>query len=775
MNDKDLEHLKNIPCPAPDADRQAQALAAGLQAFRAAQSAQTSAGAVKSAEPAALQKANEKNQKNFQGFFDFLRPIGTIHQRVGSFIMKKQLIVSTAVASVFAVTLAVHHHWWGMPTQGDAPKMLPKTAPAERRAEAAIKTEVETVKAIEKGELSHAVQQQDRTSTAPGGLPTLSESKLEKQAAPQPNHVSELMSSSDMAESEPVSNSLAVVSSQPAPETRTKSPAKKSGEHVILMDQNHSVIMVPEESDSSASMASGALANRRQLAPKAQAQLSDARIGVRPHPLPRPYPLPQPSLDRQAGDQFEAFENNPLVSVSEQPVSTFSIDVDTASYAYMRRSLNQGRLPQRDSVRVEELINYFDYDYPVPASAKKPFLPTVSIYPTPWNAETKLMHIGIKGHDIVAESKKPSNLVFLIDVSGSMSQADKLPLLINAFKLLVNTLSETDRVAIVTYAGQAGTVLDSTPVSKKSEILAALENLRAGGSTAGAQGIAQAYALAKDNFMPDGVNRVILATDGDFNVGISNPKALREFIEEKRNAGIYLSVLGFGQGNYQDAAMQSLAQAGNGNAAYIDSLSEAQKVLVDEASSTLFPIANDVKIQIEFNPAQVAEYRLIGYETRALKREDFNNDKVDAGDIGAGHAVTAIYEITPVGSVAQMNDPLRYQPSKAPVSDVAPKSNEYAFLKLRYKLPGASTSELLSLPLGPQLLFESVEKLPNDQRFAAAVAAFGQKLRGEGLLTDYTFDQIIALANGAKGTDPYGYRAEFVKLVRLAQSLKAQN
>lgn len=768
MDDKDLERLQNIDCPAPNAERQAQALSAGLQAFRAAQAAPAAARIEQEKVSAdALHSATEKNQKNFQGIFGFLRLMGTIHQRVGSYMMKKQLFVSTAVASVFAVTLGVHYQWWGMPGQDAAP------VPTIIQEEVANPAEL-------------PIAEIKRTDAAAPGLDgqVLEETIVKNDMFEAEMAAADVLTSAQLPVPAPVVKTESAKQNVKPPAAKPQ-PARKEMPEKRIKLAAESQILADAAATSAPTMSeplgiAEPLVKLRSAAPRVQRQMSEARIGVRPHPLPIPYPMPQPPVDAQAGDQFETFDNNPLISVQEKPVSTFSIDVDTAAYAYVRRTLNQGRMPQRDSVRVEELINYFNYDYAVPVSAKQPFLPSVAIYPTPWNADTKLMHVGIKGHELVSEQKKPSNLVFLIDVSGSMNQTDKLPLLIKAFRMLVNTLSDDDRVAIVTYAGRAGTVLDSTPVSKKSEIFAALEQLRAGGSTAGAQGIHQAYALAKDNFMPEGVNRVILATDGDFNVGASNPKALKSLIEEKRKSGIYLSVLGFGQGNYHDAIMQSLAQAGNGNAAYIDSLSEAQKVLVDEASATLFPIANDVKIQIEFNPAKVAEYRLIGYETRALKREDFNNDKVDAGDIGAGHTVTAIYEITPVGSQARLTDPLRYQQEKLdtrakPTRDAADTggvSGEYAFLKMRYKLPGEAKSELLTLPLDASLESAAIAKITADQRFAAAVAAFGQKLRGNSVVADFSYAQIIELANAAKGADPYGYRAEFIKLVRLAQSLQ---
>lgn len=476
-------------------------------------------------------------------------------------------------------------------------------------------------------------------------------------------------------------------------------------------------------------------------------------------------------------DRFQSFETNPLKTVANDPVSTVSIDVDTASYAFVRRMLRNGRMPAPDAVRVEEMINYFPYDYPRPENAETPFRPTVAVYPTPWNKGTRLLHIGIKGHDIVPATRPRSNLVFLIDVSGSMQNADKLPLLKNAFRLLVNRLGENDSVSIVTYAGHAGTALEPTKGSERFKILNALDNLRSGGSTAGAQGIRQAYALAQQSFIEGGVNRVILATDGDFNVGMSSVEDLKRYIEEKRRSGIFLSVMGFGQGNYNDALMQALAQNGNGNAAYIDTLNEARKVLVEEASSTLFPIAKDVKIQVEFNPARVSEYRLIGYETRALRREDFNNDKVDAGDIGSGHTVTAIYEITPAGSESTLVDDLRYQQATKPAAPAAPvtAADEYAFLKLRYKLPDAETSKLVTVPVTVEHEVDSLSALDDDVRFAASVAAFGQKLRRTSFLDAYGYDDIVRLANGARGTDAFGYRAEFVNLVRLAASLGGQD
>ncbi|MFO1130750.1 MAG: VWA domain-containing protein [Hyphomicrobiales bacterium] len=462
-------------------------------------------------------------------------------------------------------------------------------------------------------------------------------------------------------------------------------------------------------------------------------------------------------------DRFRDFEANPVKQAATDPLSTFSIDVDTSSYSFVRRALMENALPPKDAVRVEEMVNYFPYDYAGPKDRAEPFKANVSLMPTPWNADTKLMRIGIKGFSLDGQAKPHSNLVFLIDTSGSMDEPDKLPLLLNSFRLLLDTLGPDDTVSIVTYAGSAGTVLEPTKASEKGKILAALDNLSAGGSTAGAEGIRQAYNLAEQNFDKQGVNRVILATDGDFNVGISDPRELEDFVEKKRQTGVYLSVLGFGEGNYNDEMMQALAQNGNGNAAYIDSLSEARKVLVDEATSTLFPIANDVKIQVEFNPATVSEYRLIGYETRLLNKDDFNNDHVDAGDIGAGHTVTALYEVTPKGSRGQLVDPLRYGTAE----QAGTPAGEYAFVKIRYKLPGEDKSHLITEPV------TAADETPDSEaNFAAAVAAFGQILRGGEFTRSYSYDDVIALANAAKGRDEFGYRAEFINLVRLAKTAR---
>ncbi len=480
--------------------------------------------------------------------------------------------------------------------------------------------------------------------------------------------------------------------------------------------------------------------------------------------------LPDVVVPRQPST--EAFANEPASPVkvaAEEPVSTFSIDVDTASYSVVRSSLTSGYMPAPESVRIEELVNYFPYAYPPPGERGAPFRPTVTVAQTPWNPDTLLMHIGIQGREPARNDRPPLNLVFLIDTSGSMAQPNKLPLLVQSFRLMVGQLDPADEVAIVTYAGSAGRVLEPTPSTERGTILAALDRLHAAGSTAGAAGVQVAYGTAAGMVADGEVTRVILATDGDFNVGISDPEQLEGFIARQRKNGIYLSVLGFGRGNLDDATMQALAQNGNGQAAYIDTLSEARKVLVDQLVGTLFPIADDVKIQVEFNPAAVAEYRLIGYETRALRREDFNNDRVDAGEIGAGHAVTAIYEVAPVGSPAVLHDALRYadRTVEPPVAGARPESSrELAFLRLRYKEPGEDASELIELPIP-----RGMGPASSDQRFAAAVAGFGQLLRGSVYTGGWTWADAIALAEANTGDDPFGYRREAVTLMRLAESL----
>ncbi|QHQ37426.1 DUF3520 domain-containing protein [Algicella marina] len=464
-------------------------------------------------------------------------------------------------------------------------------------------------------------------------------------------------------------------------------------------------------------------------------------------------------------ESFASAPASAIKSVASEPVSTFSIDVDTASYSLVRSSLNTGQMPPPQAVRIEELVNYFDYAYAAPESAGTPFTTSVAVSETPWNADTRLMQIGLQGYAIPVTERQPLNLVFLIDTSGSMQDKSKLPLLTAGFRLLLSALNPDDEIAIVTYAGSTGIALQPTPASENATIMQTLDTLTATGSTAGAAGLQQAYALAETMGREGETTRVILATDGDFNVGISDPEALKTFIAGKRDSGTYLSVLGFGRGNLQDATMQALAQNGNGTAAYIDTLAEAQRVLVDDLTANFFPIASDVKIQVEFNPAKVSEYRLIGYETRALRREDFRDDRIDAGEIGAGHSVTALYEVTPKGSPAEQLPPLRYSTeadAALPASDAS--SGELAFVKLRYKLPGETTSRLVTTPVTADR-----QDIPAAERdFAAAVAAFGERLRGTGTVG---WDRIEGLARPGLANDPHGYRAEFMRLVRLASAV----
>ena len=487
----------------------------------------------------------------------------------------------------------------------------------------------------------------------------------------------------------------------------------------------------------------------------------DARLEMPATESKSTYATPEPNT--------EAFANeapNPVKIVADDPVSTFSIDIDTASYSVVRSSLSAGYLPPPDAVRIEEMVNYFPYAYPAPDAGEAPFRASVNLFPTPWNKDTQLLRIGLQGAMPAVQDRPPLDLVFLIDTSGSMEDANKLPLLVQSFRLMLGQLRPEDKVAIVTYAGSAGLVLEPTAASDKAAILGALDRLAAGGSTAGQDGLQQAYQVAETMKGEGRVGRILLATDGDFNVGIADPVALTDFIAQKRDSGTYLSVLGFGRGNLDDATMQALAQNGNGTAAYIDTLSEAQKVLVDQLTGALFPITDDVKIQIEFNPAQVVEYRLIGYETRALTREDFNNDRVDAGEIGAGRQVTALYEVVPAGSPARLTDPLRYAEAPAAAETGAGKTGELGFLKLRWKAPGADQSQLMETPIAA-----TVGPADDDARFAAAIAGFGQLLTGGTYLQGWGWQDAITLAAGAKGADPFGYRAEAVQFMRLAESL----
>ncbi|NJN73956.1 MAG: VWA domain-containing protein [Limnothrix sp. RL_2_0] len=469
-------------------------------------------------------------------------------------------------------------------------------------------------------------------------------------------------------------------------------------------------------------------------------------------------------------EDYELINDNPFFLAKTQPLSTFAIDVDTAAYSNVRRFLNDGMLPPADAVRIEEMINYFNYDYPQPTD-DKPFSITTELSEAPWQPQHQLVKIGIQGRDIESEVLPPSNLVFLFDVSGSMNEPNKLPLLKSAFRLLVNELRPEDKVAIAVYAGSSGLVLPATPGSEKDTILAALDSLEAGGSTAGGEGIELAYKEAINNLIEGGNNRIILATDGDFNVGVSSDAELVRLIEKKRDQGVFLTVLGFGSGNLKDSKMEQLANKGNGNYAYIDSILEAKKVLVTEMGATLLTLAKDVKIQVEFNPSQVQAYRLIGYENRLLAAQDFNDDTKDAGELGAGHSVTALYEIVPAGIDSPVDlpqiDELKYQATQTPTADFG---NELMQLKLRYKQPNGDTSELISQAIANQS--KPLASASDDFRFAAAIAEFGMLLRESPYSGESSFDEVLTLAKNAKGDDLEGYRSEFIRLVETAQALK---
>ncbi|AUD59459.1 hypothetical protein AYJ58_08130 [Shewanella sp. Pdp11] len=524
-----------------------------------------------------------------------------------------------------------------------------------------------------------------------------------------------------------------------------------------------------EASQRQAEMRDAAKVEMARVAAPMQMSSNGAVMGMSIAPMPRDYaaiPLAQ--------NKFEQQVQNGIMVAGEIPVSTFSIDVDTGSYATLRWMLREGRLPEKGTVRVEEMLNYFAYDYPLPAKSTAPFSVTTELAPSPYNDDMMLLRIGLKGYDLPKSQLGASNLVFLLDVSGSMASADKLPLLQTALKLLTAQLSAQDKVSIVVYAGAAGVVLDGASGNDTQTLTYALEQLSAGGSTNGGQGITQAYQLAKKHFIPNGINRVILATDGDFNVGVTDFDDLIALIEKEKDHGIGLTTLGFGLGNYNDQLMEQLADKGNGNYAYIDTLNEARKVLVDELSSTLFTIAKDVKIQVEFNPALISEYRLIGYENRALAREDFNNDKVDAGEIGAGHTVTALYELRYVEAGNRMNDKLRYGVD-AQTGQEKYSREEIAFLKLRYKLPEQTQSQLLSYPIRLDQSVKQLEQASDDFRFAAAVAGLGQLLNGSHYLHQFDYAQLSQLARSALGDDPFGYRYEFVQLMETAAAIEQSN
>ena len=493
-----------------------------------------------------------------------------------------------------------------------------------------------------------------------------------------------------------------------------------------------------------------------------QAIVTTGRRAAMPPPtISRPYrPLPRQDRERYDGEAVAA-----IMAVAEQPVSTFSVDVDTGSYSNVRRFLNEGRMPPRAAVRTEEMINYFRYDYDRPRDRSRPFSITTDMATTPWNENTRLLRIGLRGYDVSRRERPAANLVFLVDVSGSMHSRNKLPLAQCSMAMMAEQMTSRDRISIVTYAGSTKTIISGS--NNRRDIIEALGRLRSGGSTAGAAGIQLAYDAARENMIEGGINRIMLATDGDFNVGTTNRDQLIEMVERQRRDGISLTTLGYGTGNYNEAMMEQIADHGNGNYAYIDSAMEAHRALVTELSSTLFTIASDVKIQVEFNPAHVREYRLIGYENRALREEDFNNDTVDAGEIGAGHQVTALYEIVPVGADGWLPQ-RRYPENRATGERRGGLGAEIAHLRLRYKLPGESRSRLIERPVGRSMLVNA--RAPGgDMAFVTAVAAFGQLLRGDTYLGDFDFGDIRQLASRSGRSRDY-WRSEFFGLTELAEA-----
>ncbi|PDS59683.1 hypothetical protein CO663_06880 [Rhizobium anhuiense] len=710
--DKELEKLSRLTPPAPDPEARARALAAAMQAFDTA----------------------ENNVQAPQGNAKGWRQSSIINW-IWSPAMNKKFLAGSALATLLVI-----------PAAGYLTIELTRNG-------SPIVDQTEIAGDLSQGEVS-------KQPVATVGQPVTVTPEVPPQAP---------------AENGPLTEQ-SVAGTQGLQDKESQTLAKPDAGRTSEFDADD-IAALANKSESSAAALGAAKRSAPAVLPgiAPQQQLAEPMAAIVPSPAPPADGRVQ--IQRDPGrERFANAAANPIKSVATDPVSTFSADVDSASYAFVRRSLTGGAMPDPQSVRVEEMINYFPYDWPGPDDADQPFKATVTVMPTPWNHDTELMHVAIKGYDIAPATTPHANLVFLIDVSGSMDEPDKLPLLKSAFRLLVNRLKPDDTVSIVTYAGNAGTVLAPTRVTEKSKILSAIDGLEPGGSTGGAEGIEAAYDLAKQAFVKDGVNRVMLATDGDFNVGPSSDEDLKRIIEEKRKDGIFLTVLGFGRGNLNDSLMQTLAQNGNGSAAYIDTLAEAHKTLVEEAGSTLFPIAKDVKFQVEFNPERIAEYRLIGYETRALNREDFNNDRVDAGDIGSGHSVTAIYEITPKGSPAVMNDDLRYSAAdKAPAeaADTA-RQGELAFVKMRYKRPGEDKSALITTPVSDSNTVASVDAAPQDVRFSVAVAAFGQKLSRIAALDSYSYQAIADLAAASRGTDSFGYRSDFLGLIRLADGLSQQ-
>lgn len=781
MTDKLDKFLDNMDIPAPDENARKVALNMASSKYEAYQ--------------------QEKNQKKFQGFFSLSRLMGRNNSQDRRTKMKNRKLVYGGMATAMVVVLAggaalyqtrTHEMVTGHSDQssyssvggGAALREAPSTEEVTDTMRDAIKdyNEEGADEAMASGESFIPVPVGPATNT---GVIVADEEEIQEDPLERWRLLQEERGQ------KPANRQLTPSEEKEFTELTKNFEADDSLTEWRKLQTKRSIIQKSEKAKQAERAAPSASVPSTLSGNVAQGMSAEADMMIAPVPPIHPHPpiiIPEPMPPEKAdNDKFEEHKISSIKQVSEEPVSTFSIDVDTASYSFVRRQLNQGRLPDPNAVRIEELVNYFPYDYQGPKDVETPFNANISVVDSPWKEGNKLIHIGIKGYDIDDDNRPQSNLVFLLDVSGSMNQPDKLPLLKNSFKLLLSELKPDDTVGIVVYAGSAGTVLPPTKVKNKQTILNALESLRAGGSTAGAAGIQGAYALAEQNFDEDAVNRIILATDGDFNVGMRSNEDLKKLIEKKRESGIFLSVLGFGQGNLNDHLMQTLAQNGNGIAAHIDSLSEAQKVLVDEATSSLFPIAKDVKIQVEFNPEIVSEYRLIGYETRELRRQDFNNDKIDAGDIGAGHTVTAVYEIVPKGSGNELYGQSRYQKEEEKIEMKSDFGNEYAFLKMRYKLPDQDTSTLITTPITTADqktlvnkcseakmsagLCDIHQEVSKDAAFSIAVAGFGQLLKNDQYMSDFDYDDVLKLAQEGKGADPFGYRAEFINLVRLAETL----
>ena len=714
----DLDDLRGLlkAAPAPDGDAKARAMALAMENFDRLQGSTEGT------------RSSEDRTK--------AAPLNGVRRMFHYLTSRPALAATTSVAALIigvAVILPVADLRIGKPVVVEAPKTEP-VAPTEPVVETPVaETKPDTVQtamgpAPTGGEAATLSVESD--DAAPTGVDTV---------APKPEAKAVATDELTRQAGAETDSSSAVVAATEA-EAMAEAPILERAEEALPAAPVEGVI-----ADSEARLRAESPADAGGVMGYVAAPATSA-----PEAMPAPV------------ENTEAYSNeapNPVKVTAEEPVSTFSIDVDTASYAVVRSSLTGGYLPTPDQVRIEEMVNYFPYAYAAP-EGDAAFASTVSVMPTPWNPGTRLVTIGIQGALPAVTERPPLNLVFLIDTSGSMEDANKLPLLKQSLSLMLSELRPEDQVSIVTYAGSAGLVLPPVAAADRAAILASLDNLAAGGSTAGAEGLELAYQVAEGMKADGEVTRILLATDGDFNVGIDDPEGLEAYVAKKRESGTYLSVLGFGRGNLDDAVMQALAQNGNGTAAYIDTLSEARKVLVDQLTGALFPIADDVKIQVEWNPATVAEYRLIGYETRSLRREDFNNDKVDAGEIGAGTQVTAIYEVTAPGSDALLNDPLRY--GTAPAEGTA---GELGFLRLRWKAPGEDSSTLVETPITGQ------EAASTETRFAAAIAGFGQLLQGSVYLGDWGWDEAIALAGANRGEDAFGYRIEAVNLMRLAQSL----